>query len=247
MHHKPASPLPAFGNKADSYDAHALVQKHAAEWLAQWIPSASEIDCLELGAGTGLLTCHLADKFKHLECTDCEPTMVALCKNKFPTATHRVRDAWAVQPDRGQWDLVTASSLLQWAHEPNRVMQHWQKLLKPHGRIIVGFFIEPSLPEMLEVTGGASPLIWRDSSTWQSIFTSAGLEIVRMESDTRRYHYTSALSFWKSIHGTGATISRRMMPSQMMRFFREYELQFRDAQGIYATWTFCRVELQACA
>lgn len=248
MNHTPDHSVASFGKKASSYEAHAFVQKHAAEWLAQWIPAAQdEIHCLELGTGTGLLTRHLAGKFKHLECTDSEPAMVTLCKDKFPSATHRVRDAWAAQPDIGQWDLVTASSLLQWAREPHRVMQHWHQLLKPNGRIVAGFFIQPSLPEMFEVTGKVSPLIWRNASVWQSIFTSAGLEVVRMESDTRRYHYTSALNFWKSIHGTGAAVSRRIMPSQMMRFFRDYELQFRDAKGVYATWTFCRVELKACS
>ena len=178
--------------------------------------------------------------------SDIEPTMVEICGKKYPTATHCVRDAWTAHAaDAGQWDLIAASSVLQWAKEPHLVMANWRQLLKPAGRIIAGFFIQPSLPEMFEVTGGESPLIWRDADGWQAIFKSAGLEPVRMESDTRRYHYPSALDFWKSIHSTGTAVSRKISPSQMMRFFRDYELQFRDAKGVYATWTFCRVELKA--
>ncbi|MFQ3225708.1 MAG: malonyl-CoA O-methyltransferase [Lentimonas sp.] len=237
----------SFGAKASSYEAHAFVQTHAAEWLSQWVPTGQNgTRCLEFGAGTGLLTRHLVDQFEHLECSDIEPEMVRLCKENHPTATHSVRDAWtAHDSDAGQWDLVTASSVLQWAKEPGRVMGNWRKLLKAEGRIIAGFFIQPSLPEMFAVTGGENPLIWRDADSWKTVFEFAGLDIVRMESDERRYHYPSALDFWKSIHSTGTAVSRKISPSQMMRFFRDYELQFRDAKGVYATWTFCRVELKA--
>lgn len=234
----------SFGEKAKSYEAHAFVQTHAAEWLSQWMPINSSCRCLEFGAGTGLLTRHLVDQFGHLECSDIEPTMVKLCQEKFPAATHTVRDAWAVHADTAQWDLIAASSVLQWAKEPESVMANWRKLLRPDGRIIVGFFIDPTLPEMFAVTGGDGPLVWRDAQAWKTVFEASGLEVVRIESDTRRYHYSSALEFWKSLHSTGTTVSRKISPSQMMRFFRDYELKFSDTKGVYATWTFCRVELK---
>ena len=97
---------------------------------------------------------------------------------------------------------------------------------------------------MQQVTGGNSPLVWRDVATWEQIFRSAGLRAVRIETEAKRYHYPRALDFWKSIHSTGTTVARRISPSQMMRFFRDYELQFRDAEGVFATWTFCRAELK---
>jgi malonyl-CoA O-methyltransferase len=234
----------SFGKKADSYDEHAFVQADAAEWLAEWIVALKCKSCLELGAGTGLLTRHLKGKFEHLECSDIEPTMVEFCRKKFPSATHSVRDAWAKQNDTGKWDLVTTSSVLQWANHPERVMQNWRELLRPNGRIVAGLFVKPSLPEMFEVTGGESPLIWRDIPTWNAIFESAGLKVERIEDKTTRYNYKSALDFWKSIHGIGAAVSRKISPSQMMRFFRNYESKFSDEDGVYATWTFCRVELK---
>ena len=226
----------SFGEKASSYEEHAFVQTHAAEWLAQWMPSEKRNSrCLEFGAGTGLLPRHLVGLFEHLECSDIEPSMVEICKSKHPAANHTVRDAWAEHTaDAGQWDLITASSVLQWAKEPERIMANWRKLLNVDGRILAGFFIQPSLPEMFAVTGGASPLIWRDCEAWQAVFKVAGLKLLRMESDTRRYHYPSALDFWKSIHSTGTAVSRKISPSQMMRFFRDYELQFTHATEVYA-------------
>ena len=239
-----SNPTASFGKKVKSYETHAFVQSDAAKWLAQWILSIKAKNCLELGAGTGILTNFLIDKFEHLECSDIEPRMVEFCQKKFPTAKHRILDVWVTQPDVGKRDIVTASSVLQWAKDPEPVMQNWRQLLKPDGRIIVGLFIQPSLPEMSKITGGKSPLIWRDKVAWHAVFDSAGLQVIRMESKTQRYHYASALDFWKSIHGTGSSVSRRISPSQMMRFFREYESQFRDTKGVYATWTFCRAEMK---
>lgn len=243
MNRKHQTSKASFGKKVDSYEKHAFVQADAAAWLAEWIPSQKFSCCLELGAGTGLLTCHLADRFEQLECSDIEPAMVELCRKKFPNINHRVRDAWAKQPDSGKWDLVTTSSVLQWANNPETVMQNWRELLKPDGRIIAGLFIKPSLPEMSQVTGGKNPIIWQDAIAWKTIFESAGFKIERIENKTVRYHYPSALDFWKSIHGIGAAVSRKISPSQMMRFFRNYESKFSDKDGVYATWTFCRVKL----
>lgn len=243
MNHNPKSSRASFGKKASSYEAHAFVQSDAASWLAEWILSFDCKRCLELGAGTGLLTRYLDGKFEHLECSDIEPSMVALCREKFPSAIHSIRDAWSKQQDTGKWDLVTASSLLQWAKNPETVIRNWSELLSPNGRIISGLFIKPSLPEMQQVTGGQTPIIWRDISDWKAIFDSVGIKTQRIEKKTTRYYYKSALDFWKSIHGTGTAVSRKILPSQMMRFFRNYESQFRDEKGVYATWTFCRVEL----
>ena len=244
MNENPEFSRASFGNKASSYEAHAFVQSDAAAWLAEWILPLSDCkSCLELGAGTGLLTRYLEGRFEYLECSDIEPSMIEKCQYKFPTATHSIRNAWKKQTDTGKWDLITASSLLQWASDPEAVMRNWRYLLKPNGRILTSLFIKPSLPEMSDVTGGKSPLVWRDSNTWKTIFESAGLRIERIEDKTMRYHYKSALHLWKSIHGTGTAVSRKIPPSQMMRFFRDYESKFSDKEGIYATWTFCRVEL----
>jgi len=246
MNCNPETSRASFGLKANSYEQHAFVQSDAAKWLAEWILPLNCKNCLELGAGTGLLTHYLENKFEHLECSDIEPSMVEICQSKFPSAVHRVRNAWEKQPDRGQWDLVTASSVLQWAHDPVNIMQHWSELLKPGGRIITGLFIEPSLPEMSEVTGEESPLIWRNTPTWKTIFESAGLKVERLETKTERYYYKSALDFWKSLHGTGTAISQKVPASRMIRFFRSYESKFSNKDKVYATWTFCRVELTIC-
>ncbi len=233
----------SFGEKASSYEEYALVQSDAAAWLAEWVLQTDCPSCLEFGAGTGLLTHYLEGNFKDIECSDIEPAMVELCREKFPTIVHSIRDAWPRQADKNKWGLVTASSLLQWADDPETVIRNWSELLTENGKIISGLFIEPSLPEMYQVTGGKTPLIWRDISTWKELVKSAGMKVERIEEKTVRYYYKSALDLWKTIHETGTAVSRKISPSQMMRFFRDYESRFQNEKGVYATWTFCRLEL----
>lgn len=240
----PAEPSPRFALKADSYEAHAQVQADAANWLAQWLPQNNRnIQVLELGAGTGLYTRHLAQHYDKLTSTDLAPEMLRICQQQIPHPAYQIQNAWEPLPNPGLWDLLTACSLLQWAPDPVEVLARWSKALAPQGRIITAFFIAPTLKEMEAVTGHPGPVHWRDATTWQSIFQAAGLQTLRLEEQTRQYSFSSAMHFWKTLHGTGATVSRQLKPASLLRFFRQYEERFNHPQGVYSTWTFCRVEL----
>lgn len=235
----------AFHRKALSYDAHAFVQRDAAEWLAQWLPEEPHPgNCLELGAGTGLFTSHLQGRFTQIEISDASSEMLEVCNSRVPGLRQRARDAWLPQADPQSWDCVVSSSLLQWAPEPSVCLGHWKQLLRPNGRVLAGFFTAPSLPEMTQLLDGGSPVQWRSPDEWHAFFQAAGLRVERIEIDTRRYTYESPLHFWKSLHGTGATVSQRLTPSQMLRLLKDYESRYTTPDGgVYATWTFCRVEL----
>lgn len=240
----PSVPQPRFAHKAESYDTHAQVQLEAANWLAEWLPDpAANAKVLELGAGTGLYTRTLFQRFGNLTCTDLSPEMLRVCEKQIPGPNYIVQDAWNPLPHPGHWDLVTASSLLQWAADPMRTLDHWSKALKREGRILTAFFIDPTLTELETVIGEPGPVQWRDASTWKKVFDDVGLQILRIESKTQRYTFGSAIDLWKALHGTGATVSRQLKPSALIRFFRNYEEQFPDPAGIYSTWTTCRVEL----
>lgn len=236
----------AFAQKANSYDHYAQVQAEAASWLAQWLPvDAGAETCLELGAGTGFFSQYLPELFQKITCTDLSEEMLQVLQTRVPAAECQVLNAWqpATHSQQG-FDYVVASSLLQWAPDPVTNMQSWCDRLTPDGRILAGFFVDPSLPELQQILSGSGPINWKTPEAWVQIFESAGLQVLRMEADTHEYQYSTALEFWKSLHGTGATISKRMQPSQMLRLFREYTALFPELDGVLATWTFCRVELQ---
>ncbi len=236
---------PAFARKAGSYDLHASVQADAARWLAEWLPQdGSNGSCLELGAGTGLFSQHLADRFQHLDCTDISPEMLQQCRERLPTANYRVLDAWEQSGWRErQYDFLTSCSLLQWAPSPATALKNWSERLESSGHMLLGFFVAPSLPELDHVLDGKSPVNWRSSAEWQEAMDVAGLKLERMETLSHRYHYPSTLEFWKSLHGTGCNVSRGTSIGTLRRLLREYEAAFTTDYGVRATWTFCRAEL----
>ena len=247
MTQKSSPAQPQFARKAQSYASHAHVQADAANWLAQWLPK-KDLDktCLELGAGTGFLSRELMGRFKDLECSDLSPEMLRECALQAPDIKLSIRDAWQTVSKREDWDYLVSASLLQWSPDPLKNLKNWRQLLRPGGYLTMVFFAKPSLPELESILGGAGPVEWRSPEEWCSIFNRAGYHIRRMENKMRRYDYPCALSFWKSLHGTGASVRRKLKPSQMMRFFRDYEANFSAKRGgIYASWNFCRVILQA--
>lgn len=237
---------PQFARKAKTYESNAHVQADAANWLADWLPKKdSDKRCLELGAGTGFLSCQLNGRFKYLECSDLSTEMLEECAQHHPHLKLSIRDAWQKTPKPEYWDHLASASLLQWSPDPPRTLKNWRQLLRPGGYLWLVFYAKPSLPELESILKGERVIHWRSPEKWRDLFIDAGFHLCRMENQVRQYDYPSALHFWKSLHGTGASVRRKMKPSQMMRFFREYEREFTGKEGVYATWNFCRVQLQA--
>ena len=236
---------PAFARKAGSYDAYANVQADSARCLAEWLPTNSpKACCLELGAGTGLFSQYLKDRFQSLECSDIASEMLLHLGERLPGVRCRVLDAWAApHPDAARFDFLTSCSLLQWAPSPVAVLRNWAGRMEAGGRMLVGWFVAPSLPELDHVLNGQSPVNWRSPEQWQEAIAAAGLKLERIDSTTHRYNYPSALKFWKSLHGTGCNVSRGTSTGTLRRLLREYESAFKTDSGVCATWTFCRAEL----
>jgi len=241
-----ALPL-AFDRKAASYDTHAHVQRDTAAWVAEWLPAPGTFsNCLELGAGTGNFTRHLATRFAHLEASDHAPAMIIQGRQTFPAVTWSQRDAWAAPEHPASVDFIASCSLLQWATDPVTVLARWRSLLVPGGRQLSGIYIAPSLPEFGILLPEQRPFDWRTAQTWRDCFTAAGFKVTRLESRTREYIYHDARALLRQLHGTGATVRSAPLPvGQLKNFLRRYDEIHRRPGGVLATWTFCRLEATA--
>jgi malonyl-CoA O-methyltransferase len=234
--------LASFERAAATYLAHAGVQTTMAEWLAEWLPAERDGRALEVGAGPGIFTRLMLPWSGPLTASDLSPAMCAVGRGMLPEVRWRVMAAEA--PERGPWDWIFSSSLLQWTADPRAVFRAWRGCLAPGGRVLSGLFVEESLPEWRALAGDAAPLAWRTFDDWRADLDRAGLHIVRDEAKKRVFTHPSARAFLRSLHGVGAAPTRRFSAGRLRRLLHEYESRGGTHRGVKATWTFYRFEAE---
>ncbi len=236
-----------FNEKAHCYALHADVQREMAAWLAEWLDPGLCANCraLEYGAGEGIFTHHAVGSFMELVAMDLAPRMVELGRASAPNAIWREGNAWTGVGLNHTVGFVMSSSLMQWCPDPTRVLGLWRHQLPKGARMLHGFYIDPTLQELRALQGEvASPLTWLNAEEWRNAFHNAGWAVERFEVEDRSFRYASALDFMRSLHGVGAVSRSQITGSGLRRLIREYDrLHFAEGGGVYASWTFCRVQV----
>lgn len=258
-----------FNRRANTYENYAQVQQDMASWLAKWLPAAREGACcaaLDLGAGSGTFTRHLAERCQNICALEAAPNMVARGQKNFPQADWQQGDAWTLQPlehSVRKFGLITSASLLQWCPQPQQTLAHWAKLCSPGTRMLHGFYIEPTLWQWRKIFGSASIIDWRSAALWTEAFAQSDWQIIRSETSVRDYHFASALELARSLHRTGVTPERGSLPAGRFRsLLRQYDASFAATgkavsaekkttatpatiaqAGVLATWAFFRIEV----
>ncbi len=232
----------SFSRAAALYHAHAEVQAAMAEWLGEWVPRNREKRALEIGAGPGTFTRQLLPWHGRLVVSDLSAPMCAAGQAILPQLEWRVMSA--ENPDRGPWDWIFCSSMLQWAENPAKIFSAWRKRLAPGGRVLAGLFVEGSLPEWREAAGDSSPVRWRTLEEWHAALEIAGLRLVREAVQSRTFRHPSARAFLRNLHGIGAAPERKLSATALRRILDRYEARFGGPAGVRATWTFYRFEAE---
>lgn len=229
-----------FDRAAATYLRHATVQHALAAWLAEWLPVDRRGKAIEIGAGPGVFTRHLLPWQGSLLATDQSARMCATGTFHLPTVAWRVMSADA--PTGGLWDWIFSSSMLQWVNDPTGVFRAWRQHLGANGRVLAGLFVAETLPELRGLIGAALPLRFRSADEWRAALARAGLVVCRDATESRRFEYSSAHAFIRTLHGVGAAPQRRLSYGRMRRLLRDYDRLHATNTGVFATWTFYRFE-----
>lgn len=120
----PADVAGRFGARADGYEAHAQLQRAAAQRLAALVAESHGLPttglCLEIGCGTGLLTRMLAPQAQRYLATDISPQMLERCRaslSHLPQVRFRQMDGQA--PELAENPVAVLSNLTaQWFRDP---------------------------------------------------------------------------------------------------------------------------------
>lgn len=92
---------------------------------------------VDLGAGDGATTAHVAHLFERVYATDISPPMRwALAKRKFIVLDV---DKW--YEEAGQFDVILCLNLLDRCDRPNSLLRQFRKSLKAGGRLVVALVL----------------------------------------------------------------------------------------------------------
>ncbi|MBL6934530.1 MAG: methyltransferase [Alphaproteobacteria bacterium] len=136
----------AFGEAAESYDRHAVLQRQVADDLAQKITEQGTLEgggvsCyLEIGCGTGFLGVALEEWLGDTPClfTDISPPMLEKCRDRLGES---LKDAgFAVMDGEApglteQYGLIAASLVFQWFDDLPAAIERLAGCLLPGGRL----------------------------------------------------------------------------------------------------------------
>jgi ubiquinone/menaquinone biosynthesis C-methylase UbiE len=152
---------------------------------------------LEMGCGTGIITCGIAPGVKHIAATDIAPEMIAIARDKaaregLTNVEFRVADSYALPYEPHTFDAVLLFNTLHIVKEPAALLREATRLLKPGGYLVsaTDCYGEPApLATRLMLTGqkllhrlGVIPFIrFYTTAELEQVVARAGFEIVETE------------------------------------------------------------------
>ncbi|BBI35947.1 malonyl-ACP O-methyltransferase BioC [Cohnella abietis] len=162
-----------FNRSANSYDAHAHVQRLMSDRLAKsflgW-KNKSNIagpHIVEIGCGTGALTEILVTEWPSASITaiDIAPAMIQLAEQRVlldEANFNRIRkmtpdrlrflhadvEMWAENAPTSSFDLIVSNACFQWLSNPKQTLGHLRRMLRPGGALIFTTFGPDTFCEM---------------------------------------------------------------------------------------------------
>lgn len=231
-----------FDEQAHEYHEHAMIQRDLALWTGEWLESeVSGLEGIEFGAGTGYFTKLLVNNNMKLRAMDLSPRMIELGSTLVPEARWELGNAWA-PVDELRTDRVFSTALLQWCREPLETLLRWRACLRDGGRLLCGFFVRDTLPELTQALPGAEPFHWRTATEWNLAFEDAGFVVERAEISKRTYDFRNAFEVLRYLHRIGSVQTGRFSASVLRSAVRSYDAAFLNREGVPSTWTFFRME-----
>lgn len=162
-----------FNRSANSYDAHAHVQRMMSDHLAKafigWKNkrNIAEPKILEIGCGTGTLTEILVNEWPSASITalDIAPAMIKLAEQRvlsneanrdgiLKNTSERISfiqadvEVWAEDAQESSHDLIVSNACFQWLSNPRQTLGHLRRMLRQGGLLIFTTFGPATFCEM---------------------------------------------------------------------------------------------------
>jgi len=232
----------AFGLKASTYDAHAILQKQIVNRLVPKIVSCKTENDLwaDLGCGTGLFSRALDDSSVKLRLIgmDLASGPLFVMKGTVPVVQGDIES----MPFKAcTFDGVVISSVLQWLDDPLEGLKHIAEIIRPAGHVVFSVFVTGSFFELFETRARFQmniPVTCCEPGLLFETFRTVSFEHIESEEVQETIYFPDALSLLKSVGKIGgtATEGKRLTRSELGQFCEQYEAQYRTNLGVPLTW-----------
>jgi len=214
----------AFGRSAESYDAHAVLQREVADRLVAHL-EFSKIRprrMLDIGCGTGYFSRLLHQRFKraHLTAVDIAPGMVRAAQDnhprRMPWMAHTgfvLADAVSLPFADASFDLVGSSLAMQWVSDPQRMLSEMRRVLAPGGLMVLSTFGRRTLGELRQSLADFSHehaglvLPFPDVTSLGDTLMKLPVELPVTDTDLFTLTYPDPMALVRELKGLGATSS----------------------------------------
>lgn len=240
-----------FNVSAHSYEAHAVAQRRLMQAVLAALPASPPPRILELGAGTGLLTRALLDRYPaaRVDAVDVAPNMVDYARRSFQgerRVAWLVGDAQTVKLRR-RYPLIVSSAALQWVADQSCTWRNIAAHLEPTGWLVAGVMLRDTLCELRALRQQIAPdkigrfqLPTADDIRWA--VEQAGLEGEQWVPLRFTLYYDDVEHFLRVIHAQGVTGGQSaqgyapLTRGELRTLKDAYQKQFSKDGKVYATY-----------
>ena len=240
-----------FSAAAETYDRHARPQQALAQSVVSMLPEMYPEQILELGAGTGLLTRLLTERFPEvpIDAVDVAEKMIEHSRSRFsrfPQINWIVADAQTYWGG-SRYPLIVSSSALHWVSDLRATFDNIFQGLEPGGTFALGMMLQGTLKELHELRQEIAPektpaLTLPTYEETVSSLEAAGFQIERKKHSEEQIRYSDAKTFLKAIHEQGVTggkVSAGNAPlsrTELSQLVADYQENHVSGTGVLATY-----------
>lgn len=182
-----------FSRAAQSYDAHARLQREVLAHLWALVEDHAPRNILDVGAGTGHLAQTIGADYEVTQ-LDIAPGMCDVAAEYGETIC---ADMHAIPLDDASVDMVFSSLALQWSDAPEQAVNEMLRVLKPGGILAIATLSDGTLAALEQKLRGRV-------RAFQAIPQAENIDIITHEQQTKNERYNELAELLRTLKGLGA-------------------------------------------